>query len=218
MQCPQHQDAVPASALQHAWQQMQAQQQQQQQQQPAARRSSLSMAALDASAAGAGAGAGKRALLSQQQLSSLVQQQLGYSLAVQPSRIKHHDAGMGLFVQGQVPPGALVALFPGLVYDREVYRCVGCRRNVGEPLSHRLQGALQWCVLHCAPTLSHPVRLHGGLRACACVRACLPACHEQSHRRMPNYPRIDKGNPYLTSLPWGRGWLADGSQVHCVHV
>jgi hypothetical protein len=44
---------------------------------------------------------------------------------------------------------------------------------------------------------------------------------------MPNYPRIDKGNPYLTSrydgrvvdsLPWGRGWLADGSQVHCVHV
>lgn len=39
---------------------------------------------------------------------------------------------------------------------------------------------------------------------------------------MPGYPRMDVGNPYVTarydsyivdSLPWGRGWLADGSQV-----
>lgn len=39
---------------------------------------------------------------------------------------------------------------------------------------------------------------------------------------MPGYPRMDIGNPYLTarydgrivdSLPWGRGWLADGSVV-----
>jgi hypothetical protein len=38
-------------------------------------------------------------------------------------------------------------------------------------------------------------------------------------RRMPGYPRIDRGNPYLTarydhgivdSLPWGRGWSAEG--------
>jgi hypothetical protein len=38
-------------------------------------------------------------------------------------------------------------------------------------------------------------------------------------RRMPGYPRIDKGNPYLTarydhgivdSMPWGRGWPAEG--------
>lgn len=39
---------------------------------------------------------------------------------------------------------------------------------------------------------------------------------------MPGYPRMDVGNPYLTarydscivdSLPWGRGWLADGQMV-----
>lgn len=39
---------------------------------------------------------------------------------------------------------------------------------------------------------------------------------------MPSYPRIDVGNPYLTarydggvvdSLPWGRGWDADGEQL-----
>jgi hypothetical protein len=49
-------------------------------------------------------------------------------------------------------------------------------------------------------------------RCCCCC--CL--------RRMPGYPRMDMGNPYLTarydgrivdSLPWGRGWLADGSMV-----
>lgn len=30
--------------------------------------------------------------------------------------------GLGLFVEGQVPPGALLALFPGLVYHKAVYR------------------------------------------------------------------------------------------------
>lgn len=42
------------------------------------------------------------------------------------------------------------------------------------------------------------------------------------HRRMPGYPRVDAGNPYLAalysravvdSLPWGRGWLAP--EVRC---
>lgn len=32
--------------------------------------------------------------------------------------------GLGLFVEGQVPPGALLALFPGLVYSKDVYRWV----------------------------------------------------------------------------------------------
>jgi hypothetical protein len=32
--------------------------------------------------------------------------------------------GLGLFVEGEVPPGALVALFPGLAYSKDVHRCV----------------------------------------------------------------------------------------------
>lgn len=30
--------------------------------------------------------------------------------------------GLGLFVEGEVPPGSLIALFPGLVYGKEVHR------------------------------------------------------------------------------------------------
>jgi hypothetical protein len=33
--------------------------------------------------------------------------------------------GLGLFVEGEVPPGALVALFPGLAYSKDVHRW-GC--------------------------------------------------------------------------------------------
>jgi hypothetical protein len=31
--------------------------------------------------------------------------------------------GLGLFVEGEVPPGALIALFPGLAYGKDVHRC-----------------------------------------------------------------------------------------------
>ena len=33
--------------------------------------------------------------------------------------------GLGLFVEGEVPPGALIALFPGLAYGKEVHRWGG---------------------------------------------------------------------------------------------
>jgi hypothetical protein len=108
-------------------------------------------AAVAAPGSGNATGGGARRTLSQQQLSELVQQQLGYSLAVRPSLINHqaagvplllacvvpsaqdgaaqlllppplHAAGLGLFVEGHAAPGALVALFPGLVYRRKVYR------------------------------------------------------------------------------------------------
>lgn len=69
----------------------------------------------------------------------------------------HPCPGLGLFVDsGAVGPGAVVALFPGLVYGRDQYR------------------------------------------------------------RMPGYPKVDRGNPYLLarydarildSQPWGRGRL-----------
>ena len=98
----------------------------------------------------------RKPLLDQEELSTLLQQRLGYSIAVGPSRIKHHEAGLGLFLRGDCPPGALLALFPGLVYLKDNYR------------------------------------------------------------RMHNYPKVDKKNPYLTarydggvvdSKPWGRGWM-----------
>lgn len=36
--------------------------------------------------------------------------------------IQHPDAGDGLFLQGSAPVGALVALYPGLVYEPMHYR------------------------------------------------------------------------------------------------
>ena len=38
--------------------------------------------------------------------------------------ISHPDAGDGLFLQGSAPVGALVALYPGLVYEPMHYRSV----------------------------------------------------------------------------------------------
>lgn len=43
-------------------------------------------------------------------------QHSGFSLCVQPSTVQHDSAGNGLFLLGQARPGAVVALFPGLVY------------------------------------------------------------------------------------------------------
>ncbi|WIA16650.1 hypothetical protein OEZ85_013313 [Tetradesmus obliquus] len=137
-----HDPRPAATAFEQAWQQMHPQ--------------------LHSSSSSSSSGA----LLSQQQLRELVQQRLGYSLSVQPSKVAHQEAGMGLFLQGAALPGSLLALFPGLVYHKPVYR------------------------------------------------------------RMPGYPRIDVGNPYLTarydhgivdSLPWGRGWPA-GSGVSAAAV
>lgn len=36
--------------------------------------------------------------------------------------ISHPDAGDGLFLQGSAPVGAVVALYPGLVYEPMHYR------------------------------------------------------------------------------------------------
>ena len=36
--------------------------------------------------------------------------------------IAHPDAGDGLFLQGRAPVGAVVALYPGLVYEPMHYR------------------------------------------------------------------------------------------------
>ncbi|KAL3148070.1 hypothetical protein ABBQ38_014355 [Trebouxia sp. C0009 RCD-2024] len=76
-------------------------------------------ASQDSSASvGTAGGAG----LSMADLAAALHQRLGYSLTVQPSGIAHPDAGDGLFLQGGAPVGAVVALYPGLVYEPMHYR------------------------------------------------------------------------------------------------
>jgi hypothetical protein len=41
---------------------------------------------------------------------------LGFTLDVQPSGINHKDAGLGVWLQGAAKAGAVVALYPGVVY------------------------------------------------------------------------------------------------------
>eukprot|EP00200_Dunaliella_tertiolecta_P017659 CAMPEP_0202415992 /NCGR_PEP_ID=MMETSP1128-20130828/38151_1 /ASSEMBLY_ACC=CAM_ASM_000463 /TAXON_ID=3047 /ORGANISM="Dunaliella tertiolecta, Strain CCMP1320" /LENGTH=503 /DNA_ID=CAMNT_0049022861 /DNA_START=66 /DNA_END=1577 /DNA_ORIENTATION=- len=79
-------------------------------------------AMLQAKAAMAGQGQADactgKAYLSQHQVSELMRKHWGHSLQVRPSTVDHPDAGLGLFVQGHAPAGAVVALLPGVVYSR----------------------------------------------------------------------------------------------------
>ncbi|KAL6760185.1 hypothetical protein V8C86DRAFT_2558472 [Haematococcus lacustris] len=74
-------------------------------------------AELGAGSAGSPPGsAGPRGGLSQAQLSEQLRQRLGHSLRVAPSKIR--GAGLGLFLEGSVAAGALVAVVPGISYLR----------------------------------------------------------------------------------------------------
>lgn len=174
-----------------------------------------------------------------------------------------------------MPPGALIALFPGLAYGKDVHRCSDAVSKltlagsgpmvwdvhapslasdcIFQNLSLRLlsdHGLLasavftKPCTVHCHTSSPHhnlpsttyvhasPLRWPGrpftktrcSVVAAAAPSACFARCFPSvcRCRRMPGYPRMDVGNPYLTarydsyivdSLPWGRGWLVDGSQV-----
>ncbi|OIW01876.1 hypothetical protein TanjilG_31058 [Lupinus angustifolius] len=62
--------------------------------------------------------------LSQAEVSQKLKDQLGYTLSVKPSQIPHKDAGQGLFVDGAVDVGAVVAFYPGVVYSPAYYRYI----------------------------------------------------------------------------------------------
>ena len=47
--------------------------------------------------------------------------QFGYTLNVKPSQISDKDAGQGLFLDGEVDVGAVVAFYPGVVYSPAYY-------------------------------------------------------------------------------------------------
>ncbi|XP_015952668.1 uncharacterized protein LOC107477200 isoform X1 [Arachis duranensis] len=55
--------------------------------------------------------------LSLAEVSKRLKDQIGYQLNVKPSQISHKDAGQGLFLDGAVDVGAVVAFYPGVVYS-----------------------------------------------------------------------------------------------------
>ncbi|KXZ47643.1 hypothetical protein GPECTOR_34g802 [Gonium pectorale] len=104
--------------------------------------------------AAAAAGSAAARELSASEVAAALQRRLGFSLELRPSEVPHPEAGTGLFLRGEARAGAVVAIFPGVLYGRT--------------------------------QLAH----------------------------MPNYPRVDTDNPYLScrfdqsivdSKPWGRG-------------
>lgn len=73
---------------------------------------------------GRGSGSGSRKSVTMAQLGAVMLDQLGYSLEVRTSGIAHPDAGDGLWLRGAAPVGAVVGLYPGLVYEPMHYRKV----------------------------------------------------------------------------------------------
>ncbi|XP_027914604.1 uncharacterized protein LOC114174061 [Vigna unguiculata] len=62
--------------------------------------------------------------LSRAEVSQNLKNQLGYTVNVKPSQIPHKDAGQGLFLDGTVDVGAVVAFYPGIVYSPAYYRYI----------------------------------------------------------------------------------------------
>ncbi|KAL3001341.1 hypothetical protein AAZX31_09G261100 [Glycine max] len=71
-----------------------------------------------------GAASPKTRPLSQAVVSQNLKDQLGYTVNVTPSQIPHKDAGQGLFLDGTVDVGAVVAFYPGIVYSPAYYRYI----------------------------------------------------------------------------------------------
>ncbi|TKY67752.1 hypothetical protein E2542_SST10648 [Spatholobus suberectus] len=66
----------------------------------------------------------KQRPLSQFEVSQKLKDQLGYSLNVKPSQISHKDSGHGLFLDGAVDVGAVLAFYPGVVYSPTYYHYI----------------------------------------------------------------------------------------------
>ncbi|XP_047169116.1 uncharacterized protein LOC124837714 isoform X2 [Vigna umbellata] len=65
--------------------------------------------------------ASKQRPLSQSEVSQKLKDQLGYTLNVKPSLIPHKDSGKGLFLDGAVDVGAVLAFYPGVIYSPSYY-------------------------------------------------------------------------------------------------
>ncbi|KAE8698491.1 cytochrome P450 86B1-like [Hibiscus syriacus] len=49
---------------------------------------------------------------------------IGYTLDVKPSQIPHSEAGQGLFLNGEANVGAVIAIYPGVIYSPAYYRYI----------------------------------------------------------------------------------------------
>lgn len=49
---------------------------------------------------------------------------IGYTLDVKPSQIPHNEAGQGLFLNGEANVGAVIAMYPGVIYSPASYRYI----------------------------------------------------------------------------------------------
>ncbi|XP_004505707.1 uncharacterized protein [Cicer arietinum] len=59
----------------------------------------------------------KQRPISQAELSQKLKDGLGFKLDVKPSQISHKEADQGLFLDGVVDVGAVLALYPGVIYS-----------------------------------------------------------------------------------------------------
>ncbi|GAB2275291.1 hypothetical protein Dimus_010051 [Dionaea muscipula] len=58
------------------------------------------------------------------EVSHSLKEHLGYSLVLESSQIPHKDAGLGLFLEGEADVGAVIAVYPGLIYSPAYYRYI----------------------------------------------------------------------------------------------
>ncbi|XP_020215208.1 SET domain-containing protein 9 isoform X2 [Cajanus cajan] len=66
----------------------------------------------------------KQRPLSQADVSQKLKDKLGYTLNIKPSQISHKNSGQGLFLDGAVDLGAVLAFYPGVVYSPAYYHYV----------------------------------------------------------------------------------------------
>ncbi|XWS63302.1 hypothetical protein CRYUN_Cryun06bG0083700 [Craigia yunnanensis] len=62
--------------------------------------------------------------LKRTELSQRLKDSIGYTLDVKPSQIPHNEAGQGLFVNGEANVGAVIAMYPGVIYSPAYYRYI----------------------------------------------------------------------------------------------
>lgn len=62
--------------------------------------------------------------LARAELSKKFRDHFGYTLDIGPSGIPHKDAGQGLFLSGQANAGAVLAIYPGVIYSPAYYRYI----------------------------------------------------------------------------------------------
>ncbi|XVF01778.1 hypothetical protein REPUB_Repub04eG0118600 [Reevesia pubescens] len=62
--------------------------------------------------------------LKRTELSQRLKDSIGYALDVKPSQIPHSEAGQGLFLNGEANVGAVIAIYPGVIYSPAYYRYI----------------------------------------------------------------------------------------------